>query len=170
MFDRNKWSGEWRKNHREILRDRQRKYREIYPEKEKETHHKYYLKHRKEILKKQEIWRMRNKKKLQIYEKGRRQEKLTYLKEREKELRFEAQKIVGRGKVECINCGCKDVRILEINHLGKNNEKKSGMQFYKSIISGKRPIKDLDLRCRVCNHAYFVEKKYGIEFNITPKN
>lgn len=66
-------------------------------------------------------------------------------------------------KLQCANCGCQHIELLEINHKhgGGNKEKKQtrkvGTNFYSDIINGKRKTEDLNLLCRVCNSLYYIE-------------
>lgn len=92
--------------------------------------------------------------------------------------KLKALNIVGKGNLICSNCGCKDVRILEINHINgggykeyKNIRNKSSRTaiLTNEIVMGRRTIDDLNILCHVCNHAYFVKLKYGIEYNIKLK-
>jgi len=91
-----------------------------------------------------------------------------------KTIRLNALKIVGKGKLECSNCSCKDVRILEINHVngGGNQETKwlASSRFFLDIVQGKRKTDDLNLLCKVCNIAHFVKLKYEIGYEIRPKS
>lgn len=85
-------------------------------------------------------------------------------------------KKVGRGKIECSNCGCSDVRILEINHIngGGTLETRKGRyarEFHWAIYKGTRSIDDLNLLCKVCNIEHYVKLKFGIDkFKITYVN
>lgn len=68
----------------------------------------------------------------------------------------------------CVNCGCNDHRILEINHIngGGTSEVKKGQytrQFLRSVLSGDRQIDDLNLLCKICNAEHFVKLKFGID-------
>ena len=88
--------------------------------------------------------------------------------------RINALKIVGKGNIKCSNCGCDKVEILEINHIKGGgckelNKGKDSYKFYKNIIKGSRNTDDLNILCHVCNHAYFVKQKYGIEYDIILK-
>lgn len=70
--------------------------------------------------------------------------------------------------LRCINCGCDDTDLLEINHKGGNgnqermkkyNRKRKHLTFLHDIISGRRLTNDLDLRCVVCNALYRLQLK-----------
>lgn len=77
---------------------------------------------------------------------------------------------VGRGKVECVRCGCTERNILQINHKnfggGKENRAFGGSKLYTYIRVGKREIDDLELLCRVCNNAHYAESISGIVYTI----
>lgn len=99
--------------------------------------------------------------------------------------KLRALEIVGKGTVRCSNCGCSDIRILEINHIngsgykeflnskhykkGKNVNSQIGSRTtytLLNIINGTRKTDDLNILCHVCNHAHFIKLKYGIDYNI----
>lgn len=83
--------------------------------------------------------------------------------------KLEAKRIVGRGDLQCKYCGCKDNRILEINHInggGCQETKGRSESFYFSILSGKRSIEDLELTCRVCNARHYCEMKFDLHWKI----
>lgn len=79
-------------------------------------------------------------------------------------LKLEALRIIGRGQLKCVNCSISDIRVLTINHMkggGSKEAKKSDWGWnraYKKIISGERPIDDLDLRCYNCQILYEYER------------
>lgn len=75
-------------------------------------------------------------------------------------------KVAQNKSLKCCNCGCDNLAILEINHIkGKGYQeyktstkyKTSSNTFYKTLISGKRTLKDLDIRCKVCNIIHYCE-------------
>lgn len=122
---------------------------------------------------------IRNKERILAYTRRYRKE-TDYCRKRHQKIRLNALQIVGRGKVACSNCGCADYRILEINHMnggGRTEMRQKGLNklmspsvFFTRIIKGERKIDDLNILCRVCNHADFVKKKYGIVFRIFQKS
>jgi hypothetical protein len=83
--------------------------------------------------------------------------------EKRKKKRQRALFLVGRGQIECINCGCDRPEFLEVNHVngggGKENERSS--KFYCDILTRRRKIDDLELRCKVCNILHYSERTYG---------
>jgi hypothetical protein len=67
------------------------------------------------------------------------------------------------GGARCVNCGCDDLRILEINHKNGGGSKeykqvKAGHRFHYLIRSRKRSTTDLEVRCRVCNALDYIER------------
>ncbi len=84
------------------------------------------------------------------------------LKDRRKVLAIISKSI----EPECVNCGCDDIRLLEINHKngGGGKEYKARGNFtslYRDIIALRRPVDDLEILCRVCNAKHYLESKYG---------
>jgi hypothetical protein len=71
--------------------------------------------------------------------------------------------LVGRGKINCIHCGCDRQELLEINHIngGGTRENAHPGKFYHGVVLGRRGIEDLELRCNVCNALHYLEMKYG---------
>jgi len=73
------------------------------------------------------------------------------------------------GGAKCVVCGCEDRRALEINHKNGGGRKDTvGVQrwtYLRNIIKNKRR-EELDIRCRVCNSAHYLEQKYGIRHKI----
>ena len=84
------------------------------------------------------------------------------------ELRIKAlQKISGLEHPLCIRCGCSNPKFLEVNHKnGRKGEKFKARLFWKAIVEGTRPTKDLEITCRVCNVIDFVEKTYKVRYKI----
>ena len=68
-------------------------------------------------------------------------------------------------------CGCSVPEFLEINHINGNGSKEfkiaGGSSFYRQIIKGERSTNDLNILCKVCNAAYFLERKTGKKWKIT---
>jgi hypothetical protein len=80
-----------------------------------------------------------------------------------RKLRSKALDVVGRGKVECVRCGCNKKEILEINHKNCDGKKKDrhSQRMFRKIIHGEREIDDLEILCRICNILHYVEFKNG---------
>jgi hypothetical protein len=165
-------------------------------ESKKKSQLKWYTKNRDKILEHHREYFSKNKEKI------RERNKLQYSKDRDKELfyskqyyiahkdrvlrrrkenhlklRLKALIVVGKNNLKCSNCGCKDVRILEINHMNgngsqefKNIYRSNIKKFYTDIINSRRKIDDLNILCRVCNQAHFVKQRFGIDFDIKPKS
>jgi hypothetical protein len=84
-------------------------------------------------------------------------------------LRSKALLKVGRGKIECADCGFNIQRGLDINH--KNGDGKIDRQkyknrntFYTAIIRADRSINDLMLLCKPCHQRFHFVKEYGSQF------
>lgn len=66
----------------------------------------------------------------------------------------------------CENCGCDDLRLLEINHKNgggtqERNKGKDSNKFANDIFMGRRGVDDLNLLCKVCNALHYLEMKFG---------
>lgn len=74
-------------------------------------------------------------------------------------------RVIAGGEIRCAECGCDDERLLEINHKdgggGKEIRETTSQKFYRDIARLVRPCDDLNLLCRVCNAAHYLESKYG---------
>lgn len=150
----------WFIKNKPIIYEKRRLFRMKNRDKINQKNREWYKKH-KEILK---IWRKRyyflNNDKRKQYDKN-------YMLK----LRLKCLSMISNGKIECSNCGCKDIRILQINHINGGGSKeyakfKQPKRFYKAIIRNERNIDDLNILCWVCNQAYYVKKKFNINFNI----
>ena len=124
------------------------------------TKHKkeYYLLNRKRILEHDRKYNV-------LHREYRRSQSCKY----REHVRFEALRMVGRGIIRCSECGCDDIRILEINHKnggGTKEVKGCGNQFYLDIVKGRRVIDDLNLLCKVCNQVYYLKLKYGVDYSV----
>jgi hypothetical protein len=71
------------------------------------------------------------------------------------------------GGVLCRNCGCDDIRFLEINHIkgGGGKQRKAGKhphgaRLYYKIVAGKIDTKHLNVLCRICNALDHVLRLY----------
>lgn len=96
------------------------------------------------------------------------------LEGRKRTLEFKKQAMIkiANGIICSGGCGCNDLRILEINHIGgRSYDERSSLNpnrgdaFYKAIISGEY-TKPLSILCRVCNAAEYVKRKYGFDYKI----
>jgi len=66
------------------------------------------------------------------------------------------------GGAKCVNCGCEDFDILEINHIdgyGKKEVRRLGRSLYEEIYLGRRKTDDLNVLCRVCNALDYLMRK-----------
>ena len=74
--------------------------------------------------------------------------------------------------MRCERCGCKELKVLEINHKngGGYKERKekyrSPRELWMAIIRGERQIDDFDIKCKVCNVAEHCEKISRDKWNI----
>lgn len=65
----------------------------------------------------------------------------------------------------CVNCGCDDVRALEINHKkgggckDYKDYKSAGTRLIDSIFFGHRNLEDFEVTCRVCNALHYMKLK-----------
>lgn len=81
---------------------------------------------------------------------------------------------IGKGKIQCENCGCTDKRFIEINHInggGRLDVKKYGgnstTTLLNAILNETRKVNDLNLLCRVCNALHYLELMYGkLPYNV----
>lgn len=96
-----------------------------------------------------------------------------YQKRHRDKIRLAAMEVVGRGRLECSNCGCNNILLLEINHLNGGGAKElrhgNPYRFYADLAQGRRPTDDLNLLCRMCNALHTVRLKYpeiGVRFEI----
>jgi 5-methylcytosine-specific restriction endonuclease McrA len=68
---------------------------------------------------------------------------------------------------KCIDCGCKILKALEINHIhggGRKEERKRGRKSYLlDIYKGRRKTNDLNILCRVCNNKHYLETILGLK-------
>lgn len=90
-------------------------------------------------------------------------------KENRWKFRLSVLKIVGNDILKCVNCGCNNPKLLEINHKngGGIKESRNANRFYYSIKKLERNIDDLELTCRICNTLHYVESLYGkLPYNI----
>jgi len=73
------------------------------------------------------------------------------------------QKVSGCKKPVCVSCGCDDIFVLAINHKdggGRKDHDGNPRRFRLRILSGERPVDDLDVRCQNCNIRYEYERGY----------
>jgi len=176
MQDRKEYDREYYKRNREKILKRCRESYQKNKERKRELARKYYQKRKNnpEFIEKQ---RIRAKKE---YQKRKREGKVDeYLrenwnriyrriKERRKEIRLEAYKLLGGAR--CVYCGCDYFPFLEVNHKfgGGNKEAREkynsklglGFRICSDIVHKK--IKDLsnyEVVCRVCNAHHFLKLK-----------
>lgn len=86
-------------------------------------------------------------------------------KDYHKNIRLKAIDVLGGPK--CINCGCDNLDILEINHIhGGGNldaaRRSNQLQFYRQVIKTSNPTSLYDVRCRPCNILHYIQDILGI--------
>ncbi|MDD4877201.1 MAG: hypothetical protein PHQ86_08775 [Dehalococcoidales bacterium] len=172
----------YQKNKGNIL-EKNKEWRDNNKEKVKENNRLYYQGNKDMILKRNQEYRNNNKEKVRkgkikgynknrdkykeyqkAYNKKNKEKIAERNRKRYQEMKIKLLKIVGKGIVKCVQCGCDDVRLLEINHKnGGGNKEMIGKRshFIKSILDGKRQIDDLEILCRVCNARHYLETKHG---------
>ena len=86
-------------------------------------------------------------------------------------LKEKALRKINNGNCFCSNCGCLNIKILEVNHINGDGSKeyRRGAWLYHKIITNQRKIDDLSVLCKVCNIAEFVKQKYHVPFTIICK-
>lgn len=79
--------------------------------------------------------------------------------------RMSALSKIGKGKIECVRCGCNRVDVIEINHINGGGGREKAERAYAlllgDIIAGRRTVDDLELLCKPCNAIHCLEMKYG---------
>lgn len=147
------------------------------PEKDRIAKHQYYLKNKERI----KDWRQTNKEIINKKRRARisRDRDLYNMKQRQYCARnkqriqsyywknkIQAFKKI-QTKLECVRCGCNDIRFLEVNHknggawrVNKITKNEIGPRLWNRVRLDKRKTDDLELLCRPCNHIHFLELKY----------
>jgi len=124
-------------------------YKSRSKEGQKIRHRIWYRLNKQRDIDNHKKWRKKNKQKL---------------KQNEFNKRVQAFKKV-QSTLNCVRCGCTDLRFLEFNHKNGGGYKESqqkgvnGGLYYR--INYGRKTDDLELLCRPCNHIHFLEMKFG---------
>jgi len=83
------------------------------------------------------------------------------LKQTKKHFNEQRRKVITLLGGKCVRCSCSDWRVLQVNHKNGGGSKerrlKGSWGIFRQILSGKRLINDLDLRCANCNIIYEYE-------------
>lgn len=188
LRNKREWS---KKNYRESdhIKLYQKKYRQVHADKGKEYAKNYRQKNIVKLRIKAKEKYYRDIDKNRIYQRERAAEyrnrnRDTLAKRRaenreEYRLYAKRDRVVARAKVfellggaRCVECGCSDERILEFNHINcdgwtwrkTHRNERSGIGFYRAVLTGKIDKNSLNVLCRVCNQVHFVEFKYGVRF------
>lgn len=135
------------------MKDTRNRNRKVY-------HHDYYLKNKTRIN--SYVRRNAHKYKLQKqrYRETHRMRNRVWMRNH---YRAERLAVIAYLGGRCVNCGCDDVRCLEINHVkgggAQERKNKDYHRLSKEILEGKR--KDVNLLCRLCQGLDYLERKYG---------
>lgn len=74
------------------------------------------------------------------------------------------------GGRQCVNCGCDECSLLEINHInggGRAAAKlRSNRQLYRDIAYGRVEADDYNVLCRVCNALHYVQIVLGVKGHV----
>lgn len=72
-------------------------------------------------------------------------------------------------ELKCVNCGCDELSILEINHKNGGGTREirgiyrgHSREFYRAIKNGVRNTDDLEILCKLCNILHDVEKRLNV--------
>jgi hypothetical protein len=82
---------------------------------------------------------------------------------RRKRIRLKLAVLTRLGGPRCVRCGCTDIRLLDVNHIGgvnANEDRRHGTRFYEAILSGVVSSAGLNVLCRPCNILDYVERKW----------
>ena len=86
-------------------------------------------------------------------------------REQHKKVREKAMNRLG-GR-HCVNCGCVEFSILEINHVNGGGrmelKRRQNRQLYRDIVNDKVDLSEYNVLCRVCNALHYVQDILGIE-------
>jgi hypothetical protein len=148
-------------HNKEYDKEYAKKYREIHREEIKEYNKEYVKKNWESVYAYRKKW-------VQEHPEARKKIKHNSIEK----VRIEVLRILSNGNPVCVNCGCDDIRMLEINHIngGGYQDTKGcrGSRFYQKIKQGKRKTDDLNVLCRICNAWHALELRFGkLPFKIT---
>jgi len=149
----------WREEHLEQVRATHRNYLRKHPEKKREYDKRYIEKHpeyRKRIEDRRRKYHPRR--------------VIDYTQKQ----RLAVLRLLCNGTPRCANvdCGCSDLSELQINHLirtwgvGPRPDEEKGLKLYNRILSNPKIQPDYDVRCSVCNTAYFRQQATGAQYKI----
>ena len=98
----------------------------------------------------------------------RRKQSIDYNPEEERRKWREQHKLVREramerlGGKQCVNCGCDEISILEINHINGGGRRalkiKQNRQLYRDIMNDKVDLNEYNILCRVCNALHYVQE------------
>jgi hypothetical protein len=103
----------------------------------------------------------------------RRKQSIDYNPEEERRKWRQQHKLVRERAIErlggkqCVNCGCDEFSILEINHINGGGRKalkvKQNRQLYRDIVNDKVDLNEYNVLCRVCNALHYVQEILGVK-------
>ncbi|MBK8813951.1 MAG: hypothetical protein IPN69_24905 [Acidobacteria bacterium] len=71
------------------------------------------------------------------------------------------------GGTVCVNCGCDEFPILEINHINGGGRQAlkttQNRQLYRARMNDKIDLSEYNVLCRICNALHYVQDVLGIE-------
>ena len=86
---------------------------------------------------------------------------------REQHRRVRERAMDALGGQRCVNCGCDEVGLLEINHIkggGRAMAKvRQNRQLYRDIVKGRVELSDYNVLCRVCNALHYIRDILGVK-------
>lgn len=71
-------------------------------------------------------------------------------------------------KVVCIRCGCDHLLLLQVNHRNGRGRSEASAKLWRKVIklSDADAKNQFDIRCFLCNWAYYVQMKYRCSYQI----
>ncbi len=161
MVYRREYNKIFHQKHREKRLEYMRKWRQEHPEYSR----KWKEANKDKVIECRRKWNKTHPEYLRKHYEANRDKAIEYGRKYNRKIKMMALSMISK-KIECINCGCDDIRLLEVNHINGGGTKESkilgaGCSLWLKIISGKRKTDDLDIRCKVCNTIHYVNLKYG---------
>lgn len=72
-------------------------------------------------------------------------------------------------RVQCRNCECDHLPLLQINHLQRRQIKnETGAKLWRLILrlSDEEAKQRFDIRCQICNWLYSLEERHAVKYDI----
>lgn len=80
------------------------------------------------------------------------------------------QRVSKKEKPACMNCGCDDMRALELHHkLGggcQDYKKYRTKEIINALYCGRRKIEDFSVLCKVCNALEYAQRKWKLKWGV----